>query len=389
LFTPLDRHTAAHKSSHGLEYKQQEWIFSATAVLFGFVVTAASACGNQRRMTNISTTTTRCEDGTTISSENADDPDSPGPHNDFGAKPVENDPYINLPEVDEETTCDICNTFRKGPCRKYWRKTERCWKEGDSDKCLPYSTPFLNCSMYYRNLYVLVMLDNFQEYITAMENDAASVAVRQFSDGSSHDDGSPYVLVDWNPWNEFNKDFGPSFSQTIPTPPSNVHSNNKNPLWQRLPKDTEPILVPCNVKIPTRFTSLNDVKKLMHLKVAYVTDQDGFVVGKYFKPSKFNSDDHAANDSANISSDSSDTSKNDASDNSVISSTNDSNSSHIDETDNEDAHAEISCILLPGETKSITVTAYYSDNIIVVEDDSEEDAAVYKREYDLYKMLAA
>jgi hypothetical protein len=113
------------------------------------------------------------------------------------------------------------------------------------------------------------------------------------------------------------------------------------------------------------------------------------VVGKYFKPSKFNSDDHAANDSSNISSDSSDTSKDDASDSGVAPSKNDSNSSHIDETDNEDSHAEISCILLPGETKSITVTAYYSDNIILVEDDSEEDAAVYKREYDLYKMLAA
>jgi hypothetical protein len=386
LFTSVgsNRYATADKTPSGIEFKQK-WIFGATALLLG-VATATAAAYENRRITSLSTTltfTTLCEDGE-ISTDKNDDPDSPGPHNDFGAVAVENDPYENLPKVDEETTCDICNTFRKGPCRKYWRKTERCWKQGDSDKCLPYSTPFINCSMYYRNLYVLVMLENFQEYITAMENDAKSVAVRQFSD-DSNDDTVPYVLVDWNPWNEFNKDFGPSFSQTIPSSPSDVHSNKKNPLWKRLPTDTEPILVPCNVIIPTRFASLKDERKLMHLKIAYVTDQDGFVVGKYFKPSKFSSDEDSDSGGENIPSEASEPSKGDASESSTAS----NRSIGDDDGISEDANAEISCILLPGETKSIVVTAYYCDTINLDSDEAEEDAIVYKKEYDLYKMLVA
>jgi hypothetical protein len=215
-----------------------------------------------------------------------------------------------------------------------------------------------------------------------MEQDTTTVAIRQFSDVSNDDDGIPYVLVDWNPWNEFNKDFGPSFSQTIPVPiPQSNDVKNKIPLWQRLPKDTEPILVPCNVRIPTRFTSLKDEKKVMHLSIAYVTDQDGFVVGKYFKPSKFNSDDESTNNN--------DPSKgNTASENGAISSTKTTNSSDDkEEVDSDDAYAEIACIILPGETKSIVATAYYGDEINL--DKDEEEAAVYKKEYDLYKMLIA
>ena len=389
LTTSVDSYAAADKTRYGIESKQK-WIYGAAALIIGVFTANFSLYENRRTFPSISTSPTiitRCEEAAT-STETTDDPDSPGPHNDFGAVPVENDPYSNLPEVDEETTCDICNTFRKGPCRKYWRKTERCWKEGDSDKCLPYSTPFINCSMYYRNLYVLVMLDNLQEYITAMENDAKSVVVRQFSDDANDDRGMPYLIIDWNPWNEFNKDFGPSFSQTVPSSSSDEHPNSKTSLWKRLPADTEPILVPCTVTIPTRFTLLNDERKLLRLKIAYVTDQDGFVVGKYFKPSKFTSDDDSGSDDTEAVT--SEPSNVDTSDSNTTPTGKSDDSTGKDEVHSEDAaHAEISCILLPGETKSIVVTAYYCDDMDLDIDEAEENAIVYKKEYDLNKMLVA
>ena len=362
---------------------KQTWLLGVAAVLIGFSTADANSCDKKWRIAHCT--------GESKSIDSTEDTDSNGPHNDFGAKPVENDPYAALPEVDEETTCEICNTFRKGPCRKYWRKTERCWKEGDADSCLPYSTPFINCSMYYRNLYVLVMLDNFQEYVTVMEEDAKSVAVREFSDESTDNNTVPCAVVDWNPWNEFNKDFGPSFSQAIPSPPSDEQPHGKLPLWKRLPTDTEPILVPCNVKIPSLFTSSRDDNKRMQLRVAYVTDQDGFVVGKYFKPSKSSSDDEASNNDSNDSSDSPEQSTGTVSDSDKSTSPKADDSSGNDTgcMGDGEAPAEISCIFLPGETKSIVVTAYYADESQSdFLDESEEEAAVYKKEYDLYKMLS-
>lgn len=238
------------------------------------------------------------------------------------------------------------------------------------------------------------MLDNFQEYVTAMENDAKSVSVRQFSDEITDNNSVPHVDIDWNPWQEFNKDFGPSFSQTIPSPPppSSAHPITKPPLWNRLPDETEPILVPCNIKIPTHFISSRDDNKLMYLKIAYVTDQDGFVVGKYFKPSTSSTDDDSPNEGTTVSTESSESSKVVTTDNDTAPSTKSNISIESDVVDDGDVHAEISCILLPGETKSIIVTAYYSDESLsdfsVDNDESEEDACVYKKEYDLYKMIS-
>jgi hypothetical protein len=371
---------------------QQYALIGVAAVLLGCATSGiATPIRWFKRSISISPARTFCDERDakdTDTDSDTDSPESPGPHNDFGATIIENDPYDNLPEEDEETECVLCNTFRQGPCRKYWRKTERCWKENDADKCIAYSTPFMRCSMYYQNVYLLIMLNNYQNHITELEKDSKSVAIRQFSDDiNAH--AQPFVMVDWQPWIEFCKDFGTTFCQTVPLPPSSDTIIEKRPLWERVPPNTEPVIVPCNVTLPKHYFPFDDKTKLMELTMAYATDQDGFVIGKYFKSSKSSDEEESASDeetdtnNGQMASTSSDAVETDT----TITNDKNSNKSNNNDVNNT---AEISCIILPGEIRSISVTAYYTVHNLTESDnknDTEIDAIVYKRDYDLFKII--
>ncbi len=90
------------------------------------------------------------------------------------------DPYVNLPEQDEPTSCTICLINRQGPCRPFWRKFEKCMKdnsnsssdddENDKDespsmsaRCDKYMLPWITCIQQHRNRYTLISNAFFSE----------------------------------------------------------------------------------------------------------------------------------------------------------------------------------------------------------------------------------
>jgi hypothetical protein len=97
---------------------------------------------------------------------------------------VDIDPYDNLPEEDEPTSCVICLINRQGPCRAHWRKFERCMKDNTKDenssedndnessstpssslgeKCDVYMLPWIRCIQEFRNKYTLISNSFFQK----------------------------------------------------------------------------------------------------------------------------------------------------------------------------------------------------------------------------------
>ena len=88
------------------------------------------------------------------------------------------DPYDNLPEEDEPTTCTICLINRQGPCRPLWRKFEHCMKDHGGDDnddddnskksslgemCDQYMMPWIGCIQGYKNTYTLIANEFFQK----------------------------------------------------------------------------------------------------------------------------------------------------------------------------------------------------------------------------------
>eukprot|EP00977_Amphora_coffeiformis_P020591 scaffold8374_cov175-Amphora_coffeaeformis.AAC.30 len=182
----------------------------------------------------------------------------------------EEDPYANLPEEDEPTECSMCNTFRQGPCRPYWRKLERCFKdhegeENGAQKCMRYFMPHQKCLMNYTNLYNLVRLTNLQEYIDETEETLPKNQRRKMD--------TP-LDIDWSLWDQFTKDAGPSFTQGLVS--SSISKDT--PLWKRFPLDTEPVVLTFSTQIPRQ-----DEAGLL-LRFAYVVDQDGKVLGVESNP---------------------------------------------------------------------------------------------------------
>lgn len=100
------------------------------------------------------------------------------------------DRYDNLPEEDEPTHCTICLINRQGPCRRHWRKFERCMKdhspkgeenesESDNSKeksslaeaCDTYMLPWIQCIQGYKHTYTLISNNFFQEeFVDGVEN---------------------------------------------------------------------------------------------------------------------------------------------------------------------------------------------------------------------------
>lgn len=96
-------------------------------------------------------------------------------------------------EVDEPTTCTICLINRQGPCRKHWRRFERCIKESPkesekekdkessstststsnstSEKCDQFMIPWITCVQSHRNLYTYLSNKVFQDqYLSELED---------------------------------------------------------------------------------------------------------------------------------------------------------------------------------------------------------------------------
>eukprot|EP00523_Entomoneis_sp_CCMP467_P009864 CAMPEP_0168738134 /NCGR_PEP_ID=MMETSP0724-20121128/10770_1 /TAXON_ID=265536 /ORGANISM="Amphiprora sp., Strain CCMP467" /LENGTH=368 /DNA_ID=CAMNT_0008785455 /DNA_START=202 /DNA_END=1304 /DNA_ORIENTATION=+ len=241
----------------------------------------------------------------------------------------EEDPYANLPEEDEPTDCSMCNTFRQGPCRPPWRKLERCFKdheneEGGATKCMKYFLPHQECLMKYINLYDLVGQEMKQELISDIE--------QSFSKDERHQ--IPMPGIDWSLYHEFLKEQGPSFRQTIPNLPP------ETPLWKRLPPETEPVLISLQTELPKTYKRLSGKDNGWILKVAYVVDQDGKVLGFQYS--------EAYSDLLKIS--------------------------HGDKPEKETSLEDplkVRLVIMPGETKSIQIKAFYSENPLEAKADKE------------------
>jgi hypothetical protein len=209
------------------------------------------------------------------------------------AEGEDDDPYANLPDEDEETSCVLCNTFRQGPCRPPWRQLERCFKDGDADpsgaaRCTKYFMAHQECISGYTNLYQLINLDQKQELIANTEKAVAEHERVCWPKAVAEN------FIDWSQWRSFCKDMGKTFQESLQTkppsgdpqaPPPVTASNNEPdtttkpplllPLWKRGPENTEPLLIATEAKVPTEQNG-------MLLKLAYVVDQDGFALGVVF-----------------------------------------------------------------------------------------------------------
>jgi hypothetical protein len=176
------------------------------------------------------------------------------------------DPYANLPKEDEPTECSMCNTFRQGPCRPFWRKLEHCMKdneeiEGGIKNCMRYFYPHQECLLKYINLYDLIRLTNLQEHIEETE---ASLPNHQRQDMKT------VPSIDWGQWDEFQKDAGIRFTQGL----ASAAVTKQSPLWKRFPTNTEPVVLTFSTSIPRA-----DEDSGLLLRFAYVVDQDGMVLG--------------------------------------------------------------------------------------------------------------
>lgn len=190
----------------------------------------------------------------------------------------DSDPYDNLPEEDEETSCSMCKTFRQGPCGKPWRKMERCMKDHEEEEngvvehCMKYFTPHHKCLTQYTNLYHLISLDMKQELVRDAELAVTEDERRTWD--------PPLNL---GPWLEFVKDQGLSFCETITSTVRQTGESKVNqrptPLWKRFPDNLEPVLVTCSAELPLQQTEKNND---LILKIAFAVDQDGVCIGFAF-----------------------------------------------------------------------------------------------------------
>jgi hypothetical protein len=173
------------------------------------------------------------------------------------------DPYENLPEDDESTTCVICLINRQGPCRPVWRKFERCMKDNTpkddedgekksdtpsmSEKCDTYMLPWINCIQNYRNRYTLISNDFFQHEMVGEVEKGIREDEKIMLDKI---DISTVVQVR-SEWNDVDKTAG-----------------------KELADDEDAILVEGIAKI-----NLWDGETSRPIEIAFVKDQDGTLLG--------------------------------------------------------------------------------------------------------------
>lgn len=194
----------------------------------------------------------------------------------------DDDPYANLPEEDEETTCFMCLVNRQGPCRDYWRKFERCLKDHPIKKdeqqdeeshdesakeetadasvfCDQYMLPWLACVQSYRNLYLLYFnYLNQTDLIEPLEESIRGEEIVEWKEVNV--DWSPYVdwvkSKDYTTWDLFE-----------------ILKRNALPITPRPEYEGEdPEMVEIEVKVKLQNEELP-------LQIAYAKDQGGLLLG--------------------------------------------------------------------------------------------------------------
>lgn len=226
-------------------------------------------------------------------------------------KEQQEDPYDNLPDTDEPTTCTICLVNRQGPCRPEWRKMETCMKdqlpknegtptsEGNAKKCDKYMMPWLMCTHSYKNLYLLYFNKVYQaEFIDPMEAAVREDEYCKFACASQDSTGTCSMeepAVDWTPWMEHLQG-APSFNDTSETSPETTESaaallpndGGADPHQKETARTdshppaakptgeewSDPDIVELSVTI-----LLKESDTGMPIEVAYAKDQTGAVVG--------------------------------------------------------------------------------------------------------------
>ena len=195
---------------------------------------------------------------------------------------IDEDPYENLSEEDEPTSCVICLINRQGPCRSVWRKFERCMKDNPSsddddddddndnnddennnnskstmaEKCDKYMFPWITCVQSYRNTYTLISNAFFQkELIDEIEktvNENQKVILKDI-------DVSSIIQISHEWWDGFDNSSDSDAQDT------NISTANHE-------KVVDATLVEGLARI-----NLYDGDK--PIEVAYVKDQDGNLLG--------------------------------------------------------------------------------------------------------------
>lgn len=194
----------------------------------------------------------------------------------------ESDPYANLPEEDERTTCTVCLVNRQGPCRDYWRKFEKCLKDHplESDKegedeeanatpdtehehpsaaCDRFMLPWLTCIQSYRNMYTLYFnYLNQLELIEPIEKDIRDDEFFVWKD----------VDVDWTPYVDWVKSQGHTLWEL------HWRLKQKAPPITPRPKfeGEDPEMIEVEVKVKLEDGGLP-------IQVVYAKDQGGLLLG--------------------------------------------------------------------------------------------------------------
>jgi len=314
--------------------------------------------------TNQRTTSVSCEGITMNEAKNTEESSPPADDDDEDEEGE--DPYANLPEEDEPTECSMCNTFRKGPCRPFWRKLERCFKDHEKEengavKCMRYFKPHQQCIMKFTNLYQLVSLEMKQDLVRDAELSMSENERRTWK-----------PVVDWSLWKQFTAEAGISFRETIRS--KDAKSGELLPLWQRLPENKEPVLLSLTSQLP----KVEEESGLL-LKIAYAVDQDGFVLGLSYNK------EYGALVELAQSKDSSSSEK-ETKDSDVK--PDDAAGDAVPPEKDESTTFEFNFHVLPGETKTVTICGLYAENPVNASPDKEIlDALLYKNKpYNLRKI---
>lgn len=219
---------------------------------------------------------------------------------------------------------------------------------------MKYFHPHHQCLAQYTNLYQLVSLEVKQELVDETQQSVTPEECRKWK-----------PEIDWTMWKRFCKeDNGLSRKpQTIP----NSTSREIPPYWQRLPENTEPLLITLSSNLPQQ-----DTNGLL-LKLAFAVDQDGVVLGM-----TFNREYGKLMDKAN------------GKEVDEESATKEESSSEVS-GEPELAPAQdmqLEFIVLPGETKKVRVFGMYSENPVLADPDKDIlDALLYKsRAFSLTKV---
>lgn len=169
-----------------------------------------------------------------------------------------------LPRDDPETTSELCNSYRKGPCRAVWRQLEWCIRDnGKTNLCDVYIPAVQECLQIHQHLYELIALDTKQTQARDIELDY------RFDDKGSLEN----IQINWQGWYDFLKQEGSL--ERVKADYAGWNSLDKFvPYYKRfiILEKNAPELVTVQAVIP----SVRNGKPLQNV---YCLDQDGLLLG--------------------------------------------------------------------------------------------------------------